>query len=293
MRSGLSLEDLSTRTKVSVELWDAMERNDFSRWPTGVAARSYIRSYAEAVGVDPDGDGRRVLPPRAQRRSPRRAPRARHRRIPRASARMERRLASGAAGRRPPRAGRAPGDGQRPAVVARSVSAQHRRRHRSRGRRRARGARRRPGQNRLLGDAGCHGARCTTASAWRCLAARRRPGRSTPTCPRSTRTWSSPSEACASALPAARPDARRHPGRPNAIRPRNASAAAGGPCGARRQPRAGDLEDHPARVADDIQLAGGVDAEGTDAAERRGAAERRRVVPQIGSGRFSGQRIDR
>jgi len=53
MRSGLSLEDLSTRTKVSVELWDAMERNDFSRWPTGVAARSYIRSYAEAVGADP------------------------------------------------------------------------------------------------------------------------------------------------------------------------------------------------------------------------------------------------
>lgn len=53
MRIGLSLEDLSVRTKVSVELWDAMERNDFSRWPTGVAARSYIRSYAEAIGVDP------------------------------------------------------------------------------------------------------------------------------------------------------------------------------------------------------------------------------------------------
>jgi hypothetical protein len=53
MRSGLSLEDLSARTKVSVELWDAMERNDFSRWPAGVAARSYIRSYAEAVGADP------------------------------------------------------------------------------------------------------------------------------------------------------------------------------------------------------------------------------------------------
>ena len=53
MRSGLSLEDLSVRTKVSVELWDAMEKNDFSRWPTGLAARSYIRSYAEAVGADP------------------------------------------------------------------------------------------------------------------------------------------------------------------------------------------------------------------------------------------------
>jgi hypothetical protein len=53
IRSGLSLEELSFRTKVSVELWDAMENNDFSRWPAGVAARANIRAYAEAVGVDP------------------------------------------------------------------------------------------------------------------------------------------------------------------------------------------------------------------------------------------------
>ena len=52
MRSGVSLEELSFRTKVSVDLWDAMEKNDFSRWPTGVSARAYIRSYAEAVGAD-------------------------------------------------------------------------------------------------------------------------------------------------------------------------------------------------------------------------------------------------
>jgi hypothetical protein len=54
MRSGLSLEELSAETKVSVELWDGMEKNDFSRWPTGVSARSYIRAYAEAVGADPN-----------------------------------------------------------------------------------------------------------------------------------------------------------------------------------------------------------------------------------------------
>jgi Helix-turn-helix domain len=53
MRSGLSLEELSAQTKVSVDLWDGMEKNDFSRWPTGVSARSYIRAYAEAVGADP------------------------------------------------------------------------------------------------------------------------------------------------------------------------------------------------------------------------------------------------
>jgi Helix-turn-helix domain len=54
LRRGLSLEDLSVRTNVSVDLWDAMEKNDFSRWPTGVAARAYIREYADAVGADPN-----------------------------------------------------------------------------------------------------------------------------------------------------------------------------------------------------------------------------------------------
>ena len=54
IRSGISLQELSLRTKVSVELWDAMERNDFSRWPTGIAARGYLRSYADAVGADPN-----------------------------------------------------------------------------------------------------------------------------------------------------------------------------------------------------------------------------------------------
>ncbi len=53
LKRGLSLEDLSRATKVSVELWEAMERNDFSRWPTGVAARAYVRDYANAIGEDP------------------------------------------------------------------------------------------------------------------------------------------------------------------------------------------------------------------------------------------------
>ena len=52
LRRGISLEELSSRTKVSVDLWDAMERNDFSRWPSGIAARAYIRDYAEAIGGD-------------------------------------------------------------------------------------------------------------------------------------------------------------------------------------------------------------------------------------------------
>jgi transcriptional regulator with XRE-family HTH domain len=50
----ISLEQIARETKVSVDLWEAMERNDFSRWPTGIYARAYIREYAEMIGVDPD-----------------------------------------------------------------------------------------------------------------------------------------------------------------------------------------------------------------------------------------------
>jgi hypothetical protein len=31
-----------------------MERNDFSRWPSGVFARAFMRDYARTVGLDPD-----------------------------------------------------------------------------------------------------------------------------------------------------------------------------------------------------------------------------------------------
>jgi transcriptional regulator with XRE-family HTH domain len=53
MREGITLEDLARHTRVSVELWDAMERNDFSRWPFGIQARAFVREYAVAIGVDP------------------------------------------------------------------------------------------------------------------------------------------------------------------------------------------------------------------------------------------------
>jgi transcriptional regulator with XRE-family HTH domain len=54
LQRGISLQELAARTNVSVELWEAMECNDFSRWPTGVAARAYIRDYAAIVGADRD-----------------------------------------------------------------------------------------------------------------------------------------------------------------------------------------------------------------------------------------------
>ncbi len=54
LQNGVSLEQIAESTKVSASLWAGLERNDFSRWPTGIYARSYVREYAQAIGVDPE-----------------------------------------------------------------------------------------------------------------------------------------------------------------------------------------------------------------------------------------------
>lgn len=51
-RRGISLETIAAVTNVSVDLWRGFESNDFSRWPKGVYARSFVRDYAKAVGLD-------------------------------------------------------------------------------------------------------------------------------------------------------------------------------------------------------------------------------------------------
>ncbi|HVZ22409.1 MAG TPA: helix-turn-helix transcriptional regulator [Vicinamibacterales bacterium] len=51
-RRGISLETLASVTNVGVELWEGLERNDFSRWPRGIFARAFIRDYARAIGMD-------------------------------------------------------------------------------------------------------------------------------------------------------------------------------------------------------------------------------------------------
>ena len=51
---GLSLQAIATKTKISVTVLEAVERNDFSRLPGGIFGRSFIRAYAIEVGLDPD-----------------------------------------------------------------------------------------------------------------------------------------------------------------------------------------------------------------------------------------------
>jgi len=52
VQRGISLDQIAAATKVSQDLWSGLERNDLSRWPTGIYARSYVRAYALQLGVD-------------------------------------------------------------------------------------------------------------------------------------------------------------------------------------------------------------------------------------------------
>lgn len=54
VQRGISLESIAAATKVQVDFWAELERNDFSRWPSGIYARAYVRAYAIEIGVDPD-----------------------------------------------------------------------------------------------------------------------------------------------------------------------------------------------------------------------------------------------
>lgn len=51
---GLSLRQIAATTRISAAALDALERNDISKLPGGIFSRSFVRSYAIEVGLDPD-----------------------------------------------------------------------------------------------------------------------------------------------------------------------------------------------------------------------------------------------
>lgn len=53
-RRDITLRAIADRTKIGAGLLQSLERGDVSRWPGGIYRRSFIRSYAEAIGVDAD-----------------------------------------------------------------------------------------------------------------------------------------------------------------------------------------------------------------------------------------------
>lgn len=51
---GISLGTIAEQSKIKASLLEALERDDVSRWPTGIFRRAYVRSYAGAIGLDAD-----------------------------------------------------------------------------------------------------------------------------------------------------------------------------------------------------------------------------------------------
>jgi transcriptional regulator with XRE-family HTH domain len=60
-RRKISLESIAANTKVSLSLFQDLERDDASRWPSGIFRRSFIRSYATAIGLDAEAVVREFL----------------------------------------------------------------------------------------------------------------------------------------------------------------------------------------------------------------------------------------
>lgn len=52
---GASIHDIAAATKISAITLEALERNDFGRLPGGIFGRAFVRAYALAVGVEPEG----------------------------------------------------------------------------------------------------------------------------------------------------------------------------------------------------------------------------------------------
>jgi len=53
-RRQISLKSIAESTKIGMTLLEGLERDDVSRWPSGIFRKSFIRSYAEAIGLRPD-----------------------------------------------------------------------------------------------------------------------------------------------------------------------------------------------------------------------------------------------
>jgi transcriptional regulator with XRE-family HTH domain len=53
-RRQIALRSIAESTKIGIALLDGLERNDVSRWPSGIYRKSFVREYARAIGVEPE-----------------------------------------------------------------------------------------------------------------------------------------------------------------------------------------------------------------------------------------------
>ena len=50
----ITLATIAEQTKIKVSLLEHLERDDVSQWPAGIFRRAFVRSYAKAIGLDPE-----------------------------------------------------------------------------------------------------------------------------------------------------------------------------------------------------------------------------------------------
>jgi len=60
-RKRIALASIAHDTKIKASLFEALERDDVSAWPSGIFRRAFIRAYAEAIGLDPEAVVREFL----------------------------------------------------------------------------------------------------------------------------------------------------------------------------------------------------------------------------------------
>ncbi len=60
-RQQLTLAAIAEATKIRLPLLERLEQDDASHWPGGIFRRSYLRSYALAIGLDPEETLREFL----------------------------------------------------------------------------------------------------------------------------------------------------------------------------------------------------------------------------------------
>ncbi len=53
-RRQIALASIAASTKIKRSLFEELERDDVSHWPSGIFRRSFIRAYAEAIGLPAD-----------------------------------------------------------------------------------------------------------------------------------------------------------------------------------------------------------------------------------------------
>jgi transcriptional regulator with XRE-family HTH domain len=60
-RRRIDLSTIAETSKISASLFEDLERDNASRWPSGIFRRAFIRAYAQSIGLDPEAIAKEFL----------------------------------------------------------------------------------------------------------------------------------------------------------------------------------------------------------------------------------------